>query len=121
MDIRGNKILKDSGPSLRSASKLMENLDFDNMTGEEMNKARLNMMIEAGGANLSVGQRQLICLARAFIEKPKILLMDEATANIDEKTDKAIQSLIKTQFRDTTIMTVAHRLNTIIQYDKILV
>ena len=79
------------------------------------------MLIEGGGNNLSVGQRQLICLARAFCERPKILLMDEATANIDEKTDKDIQNLIKTQFRDTTIVTVAHRLNTIIQYDKILV
>jgi len=121
LDIRKNKIMKDSGPSLQSVSKMTDNLDFDNMTTEEFNKARLNMLIEGGGNNLSVGQRQLICLARAFCERPKILLMDEATANIDEKTDKDIQNLIKTQFRDTTIVTVAHRLNTIIQYDKILV
>lgn len=78
-------------------------------------------MIEDGGTNLSVGQRQLICIARAFISKPKILLMDEATANIDEKTDQAVQGLIKSEFSETTVITIAHRLNTIIQYDKILV
>jgi len=91
------------------------------MTEAEIEAAKLNIMIEDGGTNLSVGQRQLICIARAFISKPKLLLMDEATANIDEKTDQAVQGLIKTEFSETTVITIAHRLNTIIQYDKILV
>ena len=80
----------------------------------------LNMIIESGGSNLSQGQRQLLCISRALMKKPKILLMDEATASIDSKTDEIIQGLIKTEFRRSTIITIAHRLNTIIQYDKIL-
>lgn len=75
----------------------------------KLQNLRLNLAIEAGGHNLSVGQKQLICVARAFVRKPKILLMDEATANIDEKTDQAVQALIKTEFLDTTVITIAHR------------
>ena len=78
------------------------------------------MVVEGGGSNLSQGQRQLLCIARAVIKKPKILLMDEATASIDSKTDEIVQTLMKTEFAHSTILTIAHRLNTIIQYDKIL-
>ena len=80
-----------------------------------------SMEIEVRGANLSLGQRQLICIARALIQKPKILLTDEATASIDLKADQLIQELIKTEFKDTTVLTIAHRLNTIIEYDKLIV
>ncbi|KAL4488820.1 hypothetical protein ABPG72_016473 [Tetrahymena utriculariae] len=83
--------------------------------------SKLNLTIESGGVNFSLGQRQLICIARALIKKPKILLMDEATASIDEMTDSLIQNLIKQELKDATVITIAHRLKTIIQYDKILV
>jgi ABC-type multidrug transport system fused ATPase/permease subunit len=82
---------------------------------------KLTLELEQGGTNLSIGQRQLICIARALIKNPKILLMDEATANIDQKTDSVIQSLIKETLTDTTVITIAHRLITIIQYDKIVI
>ena len=81
----------------------------------------LRYKIDMNGANLSVGQRQLICIARAIISKPKILLMDEATANIDQKTDSVVQSIIKKELNETTVITIAHRLITIVQYDKLII
>lgn len=78
------------------------------------NQDKLALELDARGSNLSIGQRQLICIARALVKKPRILLMDEATANIDQKTDSVIQNLIKNTLKNTTVVTIAHRLITII-------
>ena len=100
-----------------------EILDVLKKIGIEFNDENdiLNKKIEGNGINLSLGERQLICIGRAFLKKSKIIVMDEATANIDINTEEKIQKVLNELLKNCTVITIAHRIKTVINYDKILV
>ncbi|KAJ7891133.1 ABC protein [Mycena leptocephala] len=90
-------------------------------SGENRHRLTLDSTIETDGQNLSVGERSLLSLARALVKDSRVVILDEATASVDLETDNKIQRTIQTQFKDRTLICIAHRLRTIISYDRILV
>jgi ATP-binding cassette subfamily C (CFTR/MRP) protein 1 len=81
----------------------------------------LDYEIEFGGGNMSVGQKQLLSLAGAILHAPRIVVLDESTSAIDEDSDQLIQRLVREQMADKTILTIAHRLDSIMDYDRVIV
>jgi len=93
----------------------------DEKKDEDEDGKGLKFKVQEEGKNLSVGERQLVCIIRAILRCNKIVILDEATANIDVVTEQAIQKLIDEEFKGATVMCIAHRLNTIIKSNKVLV
>ncbi|KAJ3775268.1 ABC transporter [Lentinula raphanica] len=107
----------------KRASVLTSSSEMGGHSGSDtpVNRFTLDSVIEDEGGNLSIGQRSLVSLARALVKDTKVLILDEATASVDYETDRNIQDTITNEFKDRTILCIAHRLRTIIGYDRICV
>jgi ABC-type multidrug transport system fused ATPase/permease subunit len=101
--------------------QLLKETSEGTSTPSQSNKHDLDYEITEGGGNLSNGEKQLLCLARAILRRSKLIIFDEATSSVDFDTDQAISQTIQNAFKDSTIITIAHRLRTIIDYDLVMV
>eukprot|EP00658_Telonema_sp_P-2_P046920 TRINITY_DN3530_c0_g1_i1.p1 TRINITY_DN3530_c0_g1~~TRINITY_DN3530_c0_g1_i1.p1 ORF type:complete len:236 (-),score=79.58 TRINITY_DN3530_c0_g1_i1:363-1070(-) len=135
-DLRSKLTIIPQDPTLFTGT-VRSNLDpFDNSTDDEVwtvirkvgledrilrDVGGLTGPVTERGANFSVGERQLLCLGRAMLKDCKILLLDEATASVDFECDKKVQQTIKDEFKNCTVLTIAHRLATIIESDVVMV
>jgi len=105
--------------SEREILEVIQKAQLDNLI--TTNNKGIDFPINEGGGNLSAGEKQLICIARAVLRKSKIIVMDEATASIDINTEHSIQELMNDAFKDSTMLIIAHRINTIINCNKVMV
>lgn len=133
--LRKNLSIIPQDPFLFSTS-VRDNLDAEGQISDQLiwsvlERCQLKSVVERlgglsadvgeGGKNLSVGEKQLLCLARALLTNSKIICIDEATASVDSNTDRIVHSTLREEFKNRTILTIAHRLNTIMDSDRVLV